>query len=301
MASRRVLLLVNPNSRRGASYLDRLLDLFATLDVEVVQPDGDGRPDFAKVIRELASRIDMVVVGGGDGSVHAALPGLLQTGLPLLVVPLGTANDLARALELPTDPLEAARLVVDGRQRRVDVGRVNGAPFVNVANMGVSVDIARALNGDLKRRFGVLAYAIAAWRALSRPRRFRAVIRLPGETLEVRSIQLAVGAGRNYGGGMVINEDARIDDGLLWLYSIAPRSFWQLVKDAFALRAGRHRDAERVTTRSAPWFEIRTRRPRTVTADGEIVTRTPIRLEILPQALLVVVPPDVGTEAASTG
>ncbi|WP_222182836.1 lipid kinase [Geminicoccus harenae] len=301
MAERRVLLLVNPNSRRGALYLDQLLDLFASLGVEVVHPGGAGKPDAPKVIREHAGRIDMVVVGGGDGSVHAALPGLLETGLPLLVVPLGTANDLARALDLPTDPLEAARLVVDGSLRRIDAGRVNGVPFVNVANMGISVDIARSLNGDLKRRFGVLAYAIATWRAVARPRRFRAAIRLPGETLQVRSIQLAVGAGRNYGGGMVINEDARIDDGLLWLYSIAPRSFWQLVKDAFALRAGRHRDAERVTTRSAPWFEIHTRRPRTVTADGEMVTRTPIRLEILPQALRVVVPPDVGTGAAQAG
>ena len=61
---------------------------------------------------------------------RAALPGLLETGLPLLVVPLGTANDLARALELPADPLDAARLVVDGGLRRIDAGRVNEVPFV---------------------------------------------------------------------------------------------------------------------------------------------------------------------------
>jgi len=132
-----------------------------------------------------------------------------------------------------------------------------------------------------------------------RLRPFRAEIRLPGEVLHVRSMQLAVGAGRYYGGGMVIHEDADIDDGLLWLYSIAPRSLWQMVKNAFAWRAGRHRAAERTSSRAAPWFEIRTSRPRTVTADGEIVTRTPVRLEILPGALQVVVPPTAGTGIAS--
>jgi diacylglycerol kinase family enzyme len=136
--------------------------------------------------------------------------------------------------------------------------------------------------------------------ALRRRRSFRARIRAPGEAIRVRSLQLAVGSGRFYGGGMVVHEDARIDDGQLWLYSIAPRSLWQLVKNAMAWRAGRHRVAGRTTTRSAPWFEVRTARPRTVTADGEVVTRTPVRFEVLPGALEVVVPPQEGTEADPT-
>jgi YegS/Rv2252/BmrU family lipid kinase len=290
-----VLVLVNPNSRRGSIYREKLAEFFAANDVEVIVPSGKGKPDCPALIRELRARIDMVVVGGGDGSVHAALPGLLETDLPLLVVPLGTANDLARALELPTDPMEAAELVLSGERRRIDLGRVNGELFVNVANIGLSVEVARALNGDLKRRFGVLAYPIAAWRALARLRPFRVEISLPGEILRVRSVQLAIGAGRYYGGGMVIHEDARIDDGLLWLYSIAPRSLWQFIKNVFAWRAGRHRAAERTVSRAAPWFEIRTSRPRTITADGEPVSRTPARLEILPGALQVVVASTSGT------
>jgi YegS/Rv2252/BmrU family lipid kinase len=290
-----VLVLVNPNSRRGSIYREKLAEFFAASDVEVIVPQGEGKPDCPALIRELAARIDMVVVGGGDGSVHAALPGLLETGLPLLIVPLGTANDLARALELPADPMEAAGLVLSGERRRIDLGRVNGELFVNVANIGLSVEVARALDGDLKRRFGVLAYPIAAWRALARLRPFRVEIRLPREILRVRTVQLAVGAGRYYGGGMVIHEDARIDDGLLWLYSIAPRSLWQFIKNVFAWRAGRHHAAERTISRAAPWFEIRTSRPRTITADGEPVARTPARLEILPGALQVVVASTTGT------
>ena len=290
-----VLLLINPHSRRGSAFQPAVLDFFRANDIDAILPDQDGDPDLTDLMRRLAGRLDAVVVGGGDGSVHAALPGLLDTGLPLLVIPLGTGNDLARGLELPSEPLEAAALLLTGGRRKIDLGRANEVLFVNVANMGLSVEVTRALDGDLKRRFGILAYPIAAWRALSRLRPFRVRIRLSGETIDVRSLQLAVGAGRHYGGGMVIHEDARIDDGRLWLYSIAPRSFWHLVRNAFAWRAGRHRAAERTTARSAPWFEISTRRRRTVTADGETVTRTPVRFEVLPRVLEVIVPATSGT------
>lgn len=301
MAEMTVLLLINPNSRRGAEFKGELVAFFEANDVAVLLPAEEGKPDASRLIEEAAGRIDLVVVGGGDGSVHAALPGLLATGLPLLVLPLGTANDLARGLDLPTDPLEAAALLLSGDRRWIDLGRVNGELFVNVANMGLSVEVARALNRDLKRRFGILAYVIAAWRALARLRPFHAEIRLPDEVLRVRSMQMAVGAGRHYGGGMVIHEDARLDDGLLWLYSIAPRSLWQIARNVFAWRAGRHRTAERTTSRAAAWFEIRTSRPRTVTADGETVTRTPARFEILPRVLQVIVPPVDGTDIGLSG
>ncbi|HEX2527895.1 MAG TPA: lipid kinase [Geminicoccus sp.] len=291
-----ILLLINPNSRRGGQYLDEIRDFFEASGMEVLAPAVADKADIPRVIQEMAAKVDMVAVGGGDGSVHAALPGLLATGLPLLLLPLGTANDMARTLDLPTDPLDAAALALTGRRRRIDIGRANGELFVNAANIGLSVEVARELDRDLKRRFGVLAYAIAAIRALHRRRSFRVRIRLPDEILRMRTLQLAVGSGRYYGGGMVIHEDARVDDGLLWLYSIAPRSLWELAKNALAWRAGRHRAAGRTTTRSAPWFEVRTSRPRTVTADGEMVTRTPVRFEVLPSALEVVVADEVGTE-----
>ena len=296
-----VLLLVNPHSRRGRVFHDQVFEFFRAQDVEAITPEGDEKPDSSRLIRQHASRLDAVVIGGGDGSVHAALPGLIEAKLPLLVIPLGTANDLARALNLPPDPLACAALLLNGGRRKIDLGRANGKLFVNVANMGLSVEVSRALDPDLKRRFGVFAYPIAAWRALRRLRPFRAEIRLPGQVIEVRTMQLAVGAGRFYGGGMVLDENARIDDGKLWLYSIAPRSFWHLIKNMFAWRAGRHRSADRTTSRSAPWFEIKSSRRRTVTADGEAVTRTPVRFEVLPGILEVIVSPSGGTAPGIEG
>ena len=83
--------------------------------------------------------VDLVVIVGGDGTVNAALRGLMETGLPLGILPLGTANDLARTLRIPADPSAAAAVIIGGQMRRIDVDQVNDQFFINVASMGLSV------------------------------------------------------------------------------------------------------------------------------------------------------------------
>ena len=120
---------------------------------------------------------------------------------------------------------------------------------------------------------------------------FGAVIRPDqGDEVAVRSLQIAVGNGRHYGGGMIVEETARIDDGRLDLYSLEFRDIWKLPFMAFAFRKGRHGLADDVRTMSGSGFEIRTRQPMPVNADGEIVTRTPAVFRVLPGAIRVFVP-----------
>jgi diacylglycerol kinase family enzyme len=100
------------------------------------------------------------------------------------------------------------------------VGEVNGKPFFNVASMGLSTRMMRELTQDLKQRWGRLGYAVATLWALSRVRAFTAEIRSGGEVHTVRTLQISVGNGRHYGGGMTVQEDAEIDDGCLNLHSL---------------------------------------------------------------------------------
>lgn len=290
MTVRRILLLINRQSRQGADLTDAVKEVFTSRGVEVDEAPPCEPDEIADHIRAVADKVDLVVVGGGDGSVHNALPGLLKAEVPFAVVPLGTANDLARTLGLPADPLAAAGLALGGARRRIDIGLVNGHPFVNVANIGLSVDITRELRRDLKKRWGVLAYPIAAARAVFKRRPFTAEIRMEHETIRVRSIQIGVGSGEYYGGGMLISEHASISDGQLRFYSVAPRSVGRMILDVFRWRRGQHGRAERTVVRSGTWFEVSTRRRRSITSDGEMTTHTPARFEILPQALEVVIP-----------
>ena len=285
------LLLVNVHSRRGAGAAETVSGILKDAGVETLVGNSERPGDLSDLIRAANGKVRSVILGGGDGTLNAALPGLLETGLQLGIIPLGTANDLARTLGIPANVGAAARIIAEGKLRRVDIGEVNGHPFFNVASIGFGVDLTRALTRDSKRRFGNLGYAIAALRALSRLRPFRAEI-IHGPTVHAsRTVHVAVGNGRHYGGGMTVAENARIDDGRLHIYSLEVDSLWRLLRLLPALRSGRHDVWEEIRTLDSEEIEIRTpRRARSVNTDGEIVTRTPAHFRVRNAAISVFVP-----------
>jgi len=288
---RRALLLVNPQSRRGDAPLDGVIDALHRAGIAVLRESMETPEEVSPDIIRRAGEVDRVIVCGGDGSVNAAARGILGTGLPLGIIPLGTGNDLARTLGLPLDPVAAAGVIAAGATRRIDVGEVNGHPFFNVASLGISTALAEELTRDVKRRWGRLGYAIAAFTALLKARPFRARIVSDGESVTVHTMQVAVGNGRHYGGGMTVSEDAAIDDGELDLYSLEFPSVWSMALMLPAFRTGAHGRWREVRTVRCATFEIRTRRPRKVNADGEVVTQTPARFRVLPAAVRVFAPP----------
>ena len=288
---RRVLLLINPASRRGASFAPVAARMFEQHGVRVRAEQAVSRDAVTRLIEEAAGEVDAVVVGGGDGSVNSVLTALLRTGLPLGVLPLGTANDFARTLGLPVDVGSAVRVIVEGASRRVDVGRVNGQPFLNVASLGLSSDLAERLTMAGKRRWGRLSYAAAAMAVLAQARPFRAVIVAEGRGVRVRSYQIAVGNGRYYGGGLPVRHDASIADGRLDLYSLEFTAVWRLLLAGLAFRRGRQGAWREVRDLRCTRFQVSTRRPRPVNLDGELLTSTPAHFDLLPQALAVFAPP----------
>ncbi len=288
---RHALVLANPHSRSGGAGVDAAVVELHKAGIDVLRPAWREGEPLATTIRRHRDRIDLVVIAGGDGSLNAAAPALIDSNLPLGILPGGTANDLARTLGLPLDMIGAARVIAAGRTKVIDVGEVNGKPFFNVASLGMSANLADRLSRETKRRWGRLAYALTATEVLIEARRFGAVIRSDdGEEIAVRSLQIAVGNGRHYGGGMIVEETAEIDDGRLDLYSLEFEDVWKLPFMALAFRQGRHGLRDEVRTMSGAEFEIRTRRPMPVNADGEIVTETPAVFSVRPGAITVFVP-----------
>lgn len=287
--TRRALLIVNGNSRSGAETLEAAASGLRRRGIEAIHRETQDRESVSPLVAAHSGAVDMVVVAGGDGTLNAALRGVLEIKAPIGVLPVGTANDFARTLGLPAGLDEALDLIGEGVTRRVDVGVVNDQPFVNVASMGLSVELARELTGDLKKRFGKLGYAIAAGRTLSRAKPFRARIVTGSRDVRALTLQIAVGNGKFYGGGNQVEEQAVIDDGLLDLYSLEFARAWRLVLMLKAMRFGQHRAYDEIRTMRGADFEVRTHRPRSVNADGEIVTKTPAKFSVLPGALEVFV------------
>ena len=286
---RPALLVANEHSRRGRE-VGPFVEALERGGMRLRREGCRRREELPALIRGLREDVGAVILAGGDGTMSAAAPALRDTGLPLGILPLGTANDLARTLAIPLEADAAAAVILAGHRRVLDLGCVNGHPFFNVASLGLSVEITQRLTRVMKRRWGKLAYPVAAAAVILRSRRFSATLLAEGRSIPVKSMQVAVGNGRHYGGGMVVADEAEIDDGCLDVYSLEPRARWRLLWMARAFRDGEHDALDEVRTLRCRSLEVRTRRRRHVSADGEIVTRTPARFALLPRAVTVFAP-----------
>ena len=242
-------------------------------------------------VKKRQAALDLVIVGGGDGTLSSMIDVLLTCDLPLAILPLGTANDLARSLCIPEDLELAFEIIAANHQQRIDLGEVNNHYYFNVANMGLGVHVTEELTDDVKKRWGVFSYVRALAGAIMRHDQFRLCVTLDGKNHQLRSMHLAVGNGRFYGGGNVISDHARIDDGKLSLYSLRPLSTWEFITLAPLLRNGHQSRDRRVFCAQATEIDIRAGKRRlAIHADGEPVSQTPARFRVLPRALSVVTP-----------
>ena len=223
-------------------------------------------------IRRDCREVDLVILAGGDGTMNSAVDALVECKLPLGILPTGTANDLARTLEIPTDLAAAAAVIGDGRRHAIDLGWVNGKYFFNAASIGLSAEVTRHHTKERKRRFWVFAYVLSLRDAWRHTRPFRARLRCDGRSTRLRAIQITVGNGRHYGGGMTVSENAAIDDGWLDVYCLRPGSFWGLLALFPALRLGRLRHRESVHVMRGRTIEVHTRRTLPVNTDGDLTT-----------------------------
>lgn len=287
----RALLLVNRHARKGQQQLNTAVSQLKSLGFELQGASIDAPDRLPEIIRDHRETVDLVIIGGGDGTLNAAVAGLVDTHLPLGILPLGTANDLARTLGIPTTLPEACQIIAAGKVQPIDLGWVNGKYFFNVASLGLSVQITRKLTKEVKKRWGVFAYAATAMQALWNSRQFYAEIQIEGgRSQKVRTIQIAVGNGRYYGGGMTVAEDAAIDDQRLDLYSLEIKHWWQMLALLPAMRRGNQGISPWVQTWQGQEFHVHTLRPRSINTDGEITTSTPAHFRVVPKAISVIVP-----------
>lgn len=287
---KRFLLLSNPHSRRGASTVTHVIEPLNAAGIEVKPLQTKNASDISDAILANAAYAHGIIVAGGDGTMNAAAEALVKTKLPLGVLPSGTANDLARTLGIPEDPRKAAAIIASGHTRRIDLGSANGHYFFNVASIGLAADLAGKLTKQGKKRFGRLSYAIAAFKVLMEARPFTAEIVNKGEVTRVKTLQVGIGNGRFYGGGMAVESSALINDGHLDLYSLEIDEVWKLALLMRKFRLGQHGLWEEVRTQRCTEFEVNTRKPQPVNLDGELKTQTPAHFEIHPKAVTVFAP-----------
>ncbi|HEX2411638.1 MAG TPA: diacylglycerol kinase family protein [Solirubrobacteraceae bacterium] len=240
--------------------------------------------------RIAASRPDRVAVAGGDGTIGPVAEVAGRLGVPLGVIPTGTANDFARAYGLPDDPREAAVLAVAGeRTRPLELGRLSdGRPFVNVASAGLASVAARNAQ-PLKPRLGPLAYGVGAARAAATEAPLEATVRVDGRTVfEGGSWQVIVAVSGAFGGGSGVAE-ADPDDGVLDVIVLPAGSRLGLARRAWGLRTQTIARQRAVEHHRGHLVEVDLREGSELNVDGEIRDGGLERVTVEPRAFSLVV------------
>jgi diacylglycerol kinase (ATP) len=295
-AAHSAAIVINAGSRRGAAAHELAVDTMqkAGVPISSVHRVLSGAELAGTLDQVIADGHDLVVVGGGDGTVACAAGRVAGTNIVLGVLPLGTANDFARTLEIPNDLAAACAAIADGKVVDIDLGRADGQPFLNLASVGLSVGVTEALSPRLKRHIGPLAYGVATLRAYARHKPFRARLEFPEgdhEPLELEHLlQVAVGNGRHYGGGNTVSPTAGIDDHTLDIYAILAGPLREHVSIARLLKDGSFIKHDRVYHLTSRQVRLITEPPLPVNLDGEIATVTPTDFTVQRNAVHVVVP-----------
>jgi YegS/Rv2252/BmrU family lipid kinase len=285
------VLIVNTQSRRGER-------LYATAKREIARrgialaesyPVRDASRIPAVVAEAVAQGHRFIVVGGGDGTVSSAVASLADRDVMLGLLPMGTANNFARANGIPLDLSEAVDVLASGRIAEVDLGRVEQTAFTNAVSIGITSAIHRGSPDQLKRRLGRIGYMLAATRQFAAFRPFRCRLLLDGTMVETDAIDIRIANGP-FQGGLRIVPDARVDSGDLAIRVIRAHSPWALARVWMGAGMGRAADPTLVETFRAREIEVSAAPAQDVSVDGEVVTRTPVRIRVDPGALRLLVP-----------
>ncbi len=283
------------------------------LETSVDDP-GQGRAREA-----TAARVTAVLTAGGDGTVRAVAEGMLDSGIPIVLIPSGTGNLLARNLGLSLGKLsDSLTTAVTGVDQAIDVGiaeltRDDGSveqhAFVVMVGIGLDAKMIAATNPDLKKKVGWLAYVEATARIVRDVDAVRLRYSLDGSPERSTTIHtLLIGNCGSLPGGVLILPDAQIDDGLLDVVAMRPRNLWGWMRVSYAVvwengvlqktKVGRRILAADKSVRALRYFQGRRmtlafERPEEFEIDGEemgLVTRLEVR--VAPASLVVRVPRD---------
>jgi diacylglycerol kinase (ATP) len=244
----------------------------------------------------LRNGCNLIVAAGGDGTLNEVINGIQEKSGEASVglLPLGTGNDFARTIGMPTDIESALEVLRAGHTRAVDLVRVTSDEvryFLNVSAGGFSGLVNDKLTPKMKKTWGPLAYLRSAAAALPELRAYRTTLAFDNtESLMLDLYNVVVANGRYVAGGTLIAPGASIDDGLLDIILIQKRSAPELALLAAQVTVGAHLSSDAVVFRRAAKLTVNSKPGMWFNVDGELVGNEPARFEILPRALRFVVP-----------
>ncbi|MBI2303956.1 MAG: diacylglycerol kinase family lipid kinase [Chloroflexi bacterium] len=285
---RRARLILNPVpwTRRAWNRLPDITNLLEEAGVRVDLAFTKLATAITQSVVQAAQEgYDLVIAGGGDGTVSEVAAGLVGTGVPLGILPFGTYNNIAHNLSLPLDLAEAALAIVKGNTMDVDVGVANGVYFFEAVGVGLDARLF-PIGEEIKE--GHYEKMIEGALAFLRHRKAVMSLRLDGEEMELRSPLVVVANGTYYGAGFTIAPQASVVDGLLEVV-IFDCAKWEMARHFTFSPQSRERQEPCISRLQAEEITISSESPLPAHADGKPIA-VPVTCRVIPKSLRVFVP-----------
>lgn len=294
----RSCVIYNPNSGSALSH-DELVALCAPLGEVELMPTSEQGGAQALAAEALTKGFELVIAAGGDGTINEVVNGLAKdwSRAQLGILPLGTGNDFARTIAMPTEPAEAVRVLAAAQSEIIDVVKVTSMDelcyFINVSAGGFSGLVDEKLDDETKKSWGPLAYLRAAVIALPDMTNYHMTFSFDDdEPLLLQALNIVVANGRFVAGGWPIAPHAVLDDGLMDVVIVPVLPATKLGLLAPQLFTGQHIDNDELVVRRARRFSVDSEPGMWFNVDGEMVGNEPAVFEVLPRTLRVIVGPD---------
>ena len=286
--SRRYCILVNPTAGNG-----RALAALKKVETAMTQLSFHFRSvithDVAAARREALLAVqqgEVVVAMGGDGTTRAIADILHAHQGTLALIPAGRGNDLARMLNIPTDPVAACKLLQTAHVSRIDMARVNQHPFLSICSLGLD-SVANRIASQSTWVRGRAVYLYGGLRALLGWQPIKFNVTIDDQHFEYDGYSVAVANARSYGGGLCLVPEASLSDGLLDVVMIAHAPKWRIIKNIPRLLLGQPIKDPAFTIIRGKHIQIDVDPQFTLYADGDAIYAPPATIQVVPAALRV--------------
>lgn len=291
--TRRIQVIVNPGSGQPKPILHTLNKVFRSAgikwDISLTEESGDAER-FARDAVETG--VDAVAAFGGDGTVMEVARGVMGSDVPMAILPGGTANLMSVELGIPKDLTRAAEIAadVDSPVKGIDMGELGGTYFLLRVGLGIAAEKVEMADRQMKDKYGLMAYSIAALKAMKDAKQVKYSFKLDGEEIEAEGVTCLVDNAGNFGvSGFKASKDISVFDGLLDVILVRDRSFQSFIGVGKSV-ATSSPNQDTVYHWQAKDIQISTDPPQNIQVDGEVGWQTPVSIKVVPQAVKVLTP-----------
>lgn len=288
---RKAALIVNAKSRRGRATFraacKKLKAAGVTIDPAFAVRDPSRMTDTVR--QAIAAGAEMIIVGGGDGSLSGTVDDVVGKDIVFALLPLGTANSFARTLGIPLDLDGAIDVIANGQRRRIDLGMIDGDYYANCAAIGISPLIAETVPHGLKKWFGRPGYLSWAALQLAKFKPFKLTVGEGADAVTVDALEVRISNGPYHGGTLLV-DDAAVDSGEIVVQAVLGRGrhnlVWSWIASALRLES-RHATTREFHGRA---LRVATDPPLPISIDGEVLAKTPVMAKVASGVIEVAAP-----------